>query len=120
MVTSHVAPSAPPCPPPPLAARRQRDFGAADAIRERLRASGVTLVDKEKLWTTLDGRRGSFATETPTVLQPEGGHDAANVGSEPAAIVSVAVHSPPQTQSADAQSLTLSESVNVNPRYRGE
>jgi hypothetical protein len=77
----------------------------------------VTLVDKEKLWTTLDGRRGSFATETPTVLQPEGGHDAANVGSEPAAIVSVAVQSPPQTQSADAQSLSA---VNVNPRYRGE
>ena len=36
-----------------------------------------------------------------------------DMGSEPAAIVSVAVHSPPQTQSADAQSLTLSESVNV-------
>ena len=53
------------------------------------------------------------------VVPPEFGVDAEGA-SEPAAIVSVAVHSPPQTQSADAQSLTLSESVNVNPRYRGE
>ena len=48
----------------------------ADALRERLRAGGVSLLDKEKLWSTLDGRRGTFATEVPTVLQAEPPADA--------------------------------------------
>ena len=40
-------------------ARRQRDFESADRIRSHLRAHGVSVSDTEKVWTAIDGRRGS-------------------------------------------------------------
>lgn len=41
-------------------ARKQRDFVHADAIRTRMRAFGVTLDDRERQWTTNDGRSGRW------------------------------------------------------------
>ena len=88
-------------------ARRQRDYGAADALRERLRAGGVSLLDKEKLWSTLDGRRGTFATEVPTVLQAEPPADAPEAA---------------EADSASGQSAAdgAAEPSANNPRYRGD
>ena len=93
-------------------ARRQRDYGAADALRERLRAGGVSLLDKEKLWSTLDGRRGTFATEVPTVLQAEPPADA------PAEAAEAGSASGPQS-AADTADGAAEPSAN-NPRYRGD
>jgi cysteinyl-tRNA synthetase len=42
-------------------ARKQRDFGHADGLRTRMRAFGVTLDDRERTWSTSDGRRGTWA-----------------------------------------------------------
>lgn len=86
---------------------RQRDYGAADALRERLRAGGVSLLDKEKLWSTLDGRRGTFATEVPTVLQAEPPADAPEAA---------------EAGSASGQSAAdgAAEPSANNPRYRGD
>ena len=91
---------------------RQRDYGAADALRERLRAGGVSLLDKEKLWSTLDGRRGTFATEVPTVLQAEPPADA------PAEAAEAGSTSVPQS-AADTADGAAEPSAN-NPRYRGD
>ena len=86
---------------------RQRDYGAADALRERLRAGGVSLLDKEKLWSTLDGRCGTFATEVPTVLQAEPPADAPEAA---------------EADSASGQSAAdgAAEPSANNPRYRGD
>jgi len=43
-------------------ARQARRFAESDAIREELRSMGVELYDKEKLWRTRDGRRGTLFT----------------------------------------------------------
>ena len=91
---------------------RQRDYGAADALRERLRAGGVSLLDKEKLWSTLDGRRGTFATEVPTVLQAEPPADA------PVEAAEAGSASGPQS-AADTADGAAEPSAN-NPRYRGD
>ncbi|KAL1514561.1 hypothetical protein AB1Y20_003656 [Prymnesium parvum] len=53
------------------AARRQRDYASADALRTRLRSSGVELHDKEKMWTCADGRCGTFSGEAPQWLPQE-------------------------------------------------
>jgi len=39
-------------------ARRMKDWGAGDRIREELRAVGCEVNDREKVWRTTDGRRG--------------------------------------------------------------
>jgi len=38
-------------------ARQASDFGTADMIRDELKAAGVEIYDKEKLWRSSDGRR---------------------------------------------------------------
>jgi len=45
------------------AARKQRDFATADSIRTKMRACGVNLDDKERVWSVSDGRRGNFDNE---------------------------------------------------------
>ena len=45
-------------------ARRNRDYAAADALRTRLRTSGVDILDREKLWRAADGRTGAI-TDAP-------------------------------------------------------
>lgn len=60
------------------AARENRDFRAADAIREDLRSHGVDLWDKQRMWRASDGRRGSTQrggsggsrSSTPLVVRP--------------------------------------------------
>merc|ERR1712107_345295 len=60
------------------ASRENRDFRAADAIREDLRAHGVDLWDKQRMWRASDGRRGSTQrggsggsrSSTPLVVRP--------------------------------------------------
>ena len=39
-------------------ARQKRDFGRADKIRDQLRARGLQIFDKEKMWKAADGRQG--------------------------------------------------------------
>ena len=39
-------------------ARREKDWGRADSIREELRGAGVEVYDRDKEWKTADGRRG--------------------------------------------------------------
>jgi len=43
-------------------ARQARRFAESDLIREELRSMGVELYDKEKIWRTRDGRRGTLFT----------------------------------------------------------
>ena len=38
--------------------RASKDFGAADTMRDELRACGVDIYDKEKIWKSNDGRQG--------------------------------------------------------------
>lgn len=48
-------------------ARVARRFTESDAIRERLRAAGVELYDKEREWRARDGRRGVLFTAGPVM-----------------------------------------------------
>ena len=41
-------------------ARRAKDFEKADRLREKLRASGVEVYDREHVFQTKSGRRGVF------------------------------------------------------------
>lgn len=41
-------------------ARRDKDWKKGDKIRDELRLQGVELVDKQKTWSTSDGRHGNF------------------------------------------------------------
>jgi len=127
------------------AARRQRDFAQADALREQMRVGGVTLVDREKNWSSLDGRRGSFAdAEAPTVLvseaeaarmqsdggggeQPNGDADDADGGAAAGAngggahsTVRMAMQSARVGENDDDDEEEGSEARSANPRYRGE
>ena len=42
----------------------------SDAMRTQLRAQGVSVDDKDRTWTTTDGRRGTFAQDPPQALPP--------------------------------------------------
>jgi hypothetical protein len=42
-------------------ARQRKDWGQADSLRDQLRAKGVDLYDKDKIWKAADGRIGSFS-----------------------------------------------------------
>ena len=44
-------------------ARRERDFGMADRLRDQLTSSGVELLDKVNMWRSADGREGSQSPE---------------------------------------------------------
>ena len=41
-----------------------RDWGTSDGLRETLRAAGVAVYDKEKLWKARDGRHGTIRPHT--------------------------------------------------------
>lgn len=41
-------------------ARSRKDFATADTVRTGLRAAGVELLDKRKMWVTTDGRTGPY------------------------------------------------------------
>lgn len=41
-------------------ARRQKDWGRADSVRDELRRNGVELDDKENFWRTASGRSGTY------------------------------------------------------------
>jgi len=56
-------------------ARLAKDWGLADAVRERLTAAGVTLFDKTNAWRTSDGRSGRI----PTWSEIEAGHTAESI-----------------------------------------
>lgn len=45
------------------AARRAKDFGTSDQLRDELRATGVDLIDKARIWLTSDGRCGLLSKE---------------------------------------------------------
>ncbi|KAL1515011.1 hypothetical protein AB1Y20_004080 [Prymnesium parvum] len=42
--------------------RRRKDFPAADTMRQQLWEKGIELLDKERLWQTVDGRKGHYAS----------------------------------------------------------
>jgi len=41
-------------------ARSAKDWKKADSMRDELRTQGVELIDKQKSWTTTDGRHGNY------------------------------------------------------------
>jgi hypothetical protein len=45
-------------------ARQSSDFGTADMVRMELRAAGVEIYDKEKVWKVADGRQGPVPSWT--------------------------------------------------------
>lgn len=45
-------------------ARESRDFKAADAIRDDLKSHGVEIWDKQRMWKSIDGRRGSTVSSS--------------------------------------------------------
>ena len=65
------------------------------------------------MWSTLDGRRGSFATEVPAVLQAEPPADSAEAAMAAMAEAEAAVEAGGQLAAEGAASAN-------NPRYRGE
>lgn len=46
-------------------ARQSKDYASSDALRETLRAMGVEVLDKEKMWKASDGRSGVLFTAGP-------------------------------------------------------
>jgi len=59
-------------------ARRKKDFETSDRLRTELRANGLTISDKDRTWTTTDGRTGSLDSRdvVHTMRQPAYGHGA--------------------------------------------
>ena len=53
-------------------ARKQRDFGSADALRTWLRQGGVELNDRDKTWSCTDGRRGQWGGTEQQVARAAG------------------------------------------------
>lgn len=52
-------------------ARRSKDFGTADMIRDELRKNGVELNDKDRTWQTGNGRSGTYSgTSTQSGQMP--------------------------------------------------
>jgi uncharacterized phage-like protein YoqJ len=45
------------------AARMQKDFQKSDQLRDQLKQMGVQLLDKEKVWKSLDGKIGVWVCE---------------------------------------------------------
>jgi len=50
------------------AARERHDWAAADAIRSDMRAHGVDVWDKEKVWRANDGRSGAITRPSPAFM----------------------------------------------------
>ena len=46
-------------------ARRAHDFMTADSLREQLRARGISIDDRTKMWNAEDGRKGMIGAAAP-------------------------------------------------------
>mmetsp|Transcript_121089 Transcript_121089/g.342610 ORF Transcript_121089/g.342610 Transcript_121089/m.342610 type:complete len:439 (-) Transcript_121089:28-1344(-) len=53
-------------------ARKMKDFGQADALRDELRMLGVELDDKSGSWSTATGRRGTYTGSGQTGVLSDG------------------------------------------------
>jgi len=104
-------------------ARRKKDFDTSDRMREELKAQGVILSDKNRTWTTADGRTGSLdghnvAVHRPHPVMPQQAYQHSAYGS-PMMMVQQPAHAAPSMISyVQPRDPTANESTVVNDLIR--
>merc|ERR1712008_252123 len=67
--------------------RQSKDFSTSDMIRDELRAAGVEIYDKEKIWKASDGRQGPLPSWQ--AVQTVGGNMTSVAAAQPAMIAAM-------------------------------